>query len=149
MDHSPFYEVTVESAIDSTFGIALIGGYGEVTTAGRGVFDRESGLYEIGVSSRYYMVGSFAHGMQLGFESTYLGGHAEQDNLSFALTPTGLTVGAFIGYKYLAPFGLTPDTQLGASEVFHGTDSTVPSAGRAFSESETRPLLNINFGRSF
>ncbi len=103
-------------------------------------------MFEGGVQGRYYLLGSFENGMQIGAEM--LGIYASTNagaSSGITATGTGLAVGPFLGYKYVAPFGLTLDLQ-GGVEVLAVSAS---GGGSSASAGAVIPLLNLNIGWSF
>jgi len=138
----PIVELTGELRVDDHVGVAVIGGVGKYTDKNR---DLSATVFEAGAQFRYYAVGDFRHGMQLGAELLYL--HLSTDQ--FTASGQGLAMGPFIGYKYTANVGFTFDAQLGAEYVgARATASNGSSSGSA-SNSAWIPLLNLNVGWSF
>lgn len=172
------YEVTGEVALGRHFGLALLGGVGSLETK-HPQYDQTVELSgkELGAQARIYLLGGFDHGLMLGGEvlrvwadlaptevtdpsvvtidgRTY-GGTAMLNGTG---TLTGL--GAFIGYKVIASFGLTFDAKLGwQSLTLAGTGSLsgeAPINGQnvrvsetgAIRESRGVPLFNLNLGWS-
>ncbi len=136
----PVFEVTGEVRVDDKIGIAGILGFGQVTPASG---DPVS-LFEIGASGRYYALGDFRHGMQVGLEAFYIHASAAADGVT--ATADGLAVGPFVGYKYTADIGFTFDSQLGFQRFGIGADS---SDGQSTEDSDYGVLLNLNVGWSF
>ncbi len=126
----PIIEATGEFRVGKKAGVAAIAGFGSI--------DRYS-VVEIGGQGRYYPVGDFDHGLQLGGEvlAVVVSGSGASG--------TGLSIGPFVGYKIAARFGLTFDIQLGVQGYAVGASSGSTSA----SDSALGPLLNINLGWSF
>ncbi|MES2644480.1 MAG: hypothetical protein V4850_33645 [Myxococcota bacterium] len=131
-------EVTGEGRVLDKLGVAGILGVGVpsgVTTV------------EVGASGRYYVVGSFDHGMQLGAELRYA--HASQQRGDILATGDSAVIGPFVGYKIAARFGLSFEAQLGAQH-----QSTLLTETRGIERATARkarfiPLLNLNLGWSF
>ncbi|CAN5511355.1 hypothetical protein BH10BAC6_BH10BAC6_18000 [soil metagenome] len=62
-------------------------------------------VFSIGAQYAWYMIGDFDHGMQLGASLRYLQSQSESNGISSV--GRGVAIGPIIGYKYVAPFGLT------------------------------------------
>ena len=147
-------EMTGEYAINRKLGAALIGGYGQATLE-RGdedtndVVEDDVTIYEAGAQVRYYLVGSFDHGMQVGAEAFYMriDGFSDGDVSGEA---SGFGVGPFIGYKKTARFGLTFDMQVGY-QYFAAQATARDEDGNSSDGSATDSglLLNLNLGWAF
>jgi hypothetical protein len=111
-------EFTGEFQLAQKHGLAAIAGFG--TPDGVEVL-------EIGASYRYYVLGNFDRGMQLGGELLMAG--AVDASIDDVLPVPS----AFIGGKFTAGAGFTLDGQLGVGIL----------------DSEVAPLLNLNLGWSF
>ena len=134
----PVVELTAEIRAHDKLGVALIGGAGRVKDRASNI---TAAVYEVGAQLRFYPVGDFRHGMQLGAELIYL--HASESNLS--LSGQGVAVGPFIGYKVIADAGFTFDVQMGGEYVgFRATDGVATADAH-----EIILLLNLNAGWSF
>ena len=134
----PIVELTGELRAHDKLGVAFIGGVGRYTDSSVNI---SAAVYELGAQLRFYPIGDFRHGMQLGAEVLYL--HMSQSNLS--LRGEGVGVGPFFGYKVISDAGFTFDTQLGAQYI--GVRATDGNA--AASDQEFIVLLNLNIGWSF
>ena len=114
----PMFGANVEVALGDRFGLAVHGALGvRSVDVDEGSVVRRGNLAaaEFGGSFRYYLIGDFANGMQLGLDMRYLtfdlagleeGWDAEQD---------GFDVGPFAGYKIVAPSGFTFEVQGGGT----------------------------------
>jgi len=137
----PMAEVTAELRATSKLAASVI--------AGAGAFRDEDTntkitLVEVGVSPRYYLLGTFRHGLELGAELLYL--HAGADDLTGSnVRAAGLSVGPYVGYKWIARVGFTLEAQVGASFLAVRGDSETMST----SDSRVGPLLNLQTGWSF
>jgi hypothetical protein len=135
----PAAELTLEVAVDPKFGVAAIGAIGSVQPVGSN--DRVF-VYEVGVSPRYYVVGNFRQGVELGAEALYVHASADNQFSGSTLKAEGLALGPYAGYKWVSSFGLTLEAQLGVSYfVIRGdvSDDT----------SRVAPILNLQVGWSF
>ncbi len=149
----PVLEVTGEVRVARKLGLAVLGGYGSITS------EREPGdstgsltarVFELGAQARYYVVGSFDHGMQLGAELLYV--HLDDAKKgSIVGSGQGVGFGPFVGYKIATRVGFTFDGQVGFQYVgvraeAHDTES---SDSAEASDSAIVPLFNANIGWSF
>jgi hypothetical protein len=138
----PILELTGEARLADRFSVAGIFGVGKISDT-----DKATGIkidataVELGGHVRYYALGDFRHGMQVGAEVLYL--HLADSRL--VVKGEGVAIGPFIGYKYTADIGFTFDTQVGVEYVGARASSTTASA----SDSAWIPLLNLNVGWSF
>lgn len=137
----PVVELTGELRLAEKFGAAIVFGSGSVKPKGE---TYSISVYEIGIQARYYLVGDFRHGMQLGAELLYLKASASQGSVS--AVADGTTVGPFVGYKIITYVGFTFDAQLGFQRIIINASD---SGGATASDSKTSVLLNLNIGWSF
>lgn len=132
----PMAELMAEFRPVPRLGIALIGGLGRVEANGI-----TATATEAGAQASYYVFRDFV-GMHLGGEVLYLHlGDIEQD---MTVTAEGLSVGAFIGWKYVHASGFTFLAQGGASVIAARAESMNSSA----EQQKVYPLLNLNLGWS-
>jgi len=148
----PIVELTGEVRLHKLMSIAAIAGYGSVKldysgTPPSGAPDRAT-VYEIGGQYRFYPIGGFDNGLQLGLEALYI--HAGVENATASGVASGFAVGPFAGYKIITPVGFTFDGQLGV-EFITGKAQAQNTSGQSASTSgkTTIPLLNLNIGWSF
>ena len=96
---------------------------------------------EAGAQVRYYPLGSFIHGMQVGMEVMYLFMDSWGDR-------HGLGVGPFVGYKIAADIGFTFEVQLGF--MYAPITGAVELSGYqdCADDCQLGPLLNMNIGYS-
>ncbi len=138
---SPFHaiggvaEIAVEGKLGRRFGLAGIvgGGSSSVSKSTR------APLLEAGISPRWYLVGHFDHGLQLGAE--VMGAMSWNDSAT-AVSVAGIP---YVGYKVTAPVGFTFETQLGCGYRL----ALAQGGGASATKSEVAPLLNLNFGWAF
>jgi hypothetical protein len=137
----PVAELSAEIRVAPKMGVAVIGGVGTVTPTNS---DESVFVYEVGLSPRYYVVGDFRQGVELGVEAVYL--HASTDD-QFMTTASaqGLAIGPYIGYKWVAKMGLTLEAQLGAAYLTLRGESSTATA----EDSDVSVLLNLQVGWSF
>jgi hypothetical protein len=140
----PIVELTGEYRISEHLGIAAIVGGGSVAVkdaAGNKL--TSAAVIEIGASARYYVLGSFRKGVQLGAEVNYL--HAGATKGTTDVIADGLAIGPFVGGKWISSFGLTFDGQLGIQGIaLKGESSSATTKEKSYG-----PLLNLNIGYSF
>ena len=148
----PLYEFTGEHRLAPQVGVALIGGVGSFEFLG------DAGtalLWEAGASFRYYALGHFDHGMQIGAEIIHLGisFDSSDDGVDVSGAGIGTSLGPFVGYKFVASFGFTVEIQLGYQTVMVSTEASASAGEIEVSESESETgsgvLLNVNAGWSF
>lgn len=133
----PIVELTGEYRVNPKLGIAVIVGGGKVTPEN----SQSSSVFEIGGSARYYVLGSFRKGIQLGAEVDYL--HVSADGTE--VKGAGIAAGPFVGAKWVSSFGLTFDGQIGGQYLKAQARSNTATANA----SNTVVLLNLNVGYSF
>lgn len=131
-------EVTGEGRIADKVGAAGIVGAG----GSDGIF-----ALELGASGRYYAVGSFDHGMQVGAEALYV--HAAVSSGGASGSGGGVALGPFLGYKIAARFGLTFEVQGGVQYMFVAATATNGVQTASATENKVIPLVNLNLGWSF
>jgi hypothetical protein len=138
----PIVEFTGEYRVAPKIGAAIIVGGGSVKAG-----STTANAFEVGASVRYYLLGNFAKGLQLGGEVDYLKVAATQSDV--AAKAQGVAVGPFFGGKWTSSFGLTFDGQLGYQYLVaqgHASSGTSASTSNA---SKNLVLLNLNVGFSF
>ncbi len=146
----PLVELTAEHQIAPQMGAALIVGLGKATDK-----DGWGTLWELGGQFRYYALGDFNHGLQLGAEFAYtdISLSETSEDVTVSATGGGTSFGGFVGYKFAADFGLTVDIQFGYFVMMLAAKAEASVAGKTVEakESETSKgaLLNINLGWSF
>lgn len=152
----PVAELTGEYRLTDKIGIAAVLGAGAVTVesgSGSSKSTDSFTVYEAGISGRYYILGSFIHGMQLGAEVLYvhISGDGVGDSSSISGTGQGLAIGPFAGYKIATNIGFTFDAQLGYAYYLLGADAEDSDTGETDSASASGHglLLNLNVGWSF
>ncbi len=135
----PMIEVTGEFRVAPKLGVAVIAGAGAIRDMDTNALIK---VYEAGASLRYYVLGNFRHGMQIGGEAIYV--KASTDNTGVEVRGKGLGLSPFVGYKWTSRIGFTIDTQLGVTFITLRADS----ATQTKQESKVGPLLNLNVGWS-
>jgi hypothetical protein len=145
----PVVELTAEGRVHDKVGIAVLGGAGNVSEDASNTAPAISAtVIEAGLQGRYYLLGDFRHGLQLGAEALYL--HLRENNIAtVSAFAEGIAVGPFLGYKYTADIGFTFDSQLGFQRV--GLAGEASGNGQTVNrrDSDYIVLLNLNVGWSF
>ncbi|MBW2700056.1 MAG: hypothetical protein JRF33_04485 [Deltaproteobacteria bacterium] len=147
----PMGELTGEYRVTDKIAVAAILGVGQVKTKTVTVSGtREDSFFAIdaGAQFRYYPVGNFIHGMQLGAEILFVYVNLNETD-STSASGTGLAIGPFVGYKIATNIGFTFDAQLGFDYL--AVQGTASDSGISVTESDSRfgLLLNLNVGWSF
>jgi hypothetical protein len=140
----PMIELTTEIRAASRVGIAVIAGaarFHERTT------NTPVALFEGGASVRYYALGSFRTGLQLGFEALYV--HAKTDSTTYDANVVGLGLAPFAGYKWTHGSGFTFEGQLGATYMAARARASSGTSMAMEEKSKVGPMLNLNVGYSF
>ena len=137
----PMAELTAEIRAADKFGIAVIGGVGTYHDPDT---NARISLLEAGASARYYALGSFRTGLQLGAEVLYA--HAFTDAMNIEVKAAGLAVSPFAGYKWTHSSGLTLEGELGVSYMAARAHA---QTGQMAEKSKLGPLLNLQIGYSF
>jgi hypothetical protein len=135
----PMAEVTAELRVAPRLGISVIGGIGRFHDQDT---NEKIDLLEGGASIRYYVLGSFRTGLQVGGEVVYV--HASTDDMSVDIKARGVGLAPFLGYKWTHGSGFTLEAQLGATYMAARADSATQTA----KESKVGPMLNLNVGWS-
>ncbi len=170
------YEVTGEVRLGERIGLAALAGFGSLD-AKHPSYPQTIHLSgrELGAQARIYVIGDFDHGLMLGGELLRIWAEASPTRVNDSVTINGMRyegtallsgegtltgVGAFIGYKVTAGFGLTFDAKLGWQKVtLDGTGSMTGQAvvngiteqrsrSESIHESRHVPLFNLNLGWS-
>jgi len=142
----PVVQLGAELRVHRQAGVSLIGGYGaadeEVKAADGTRSTASRTVWTAGAQGRYYGLGHFDHGLQIGFEALYTGvtGGASRGPITVSRAGEGLSLGPFIGYKITTLLGLTFEGQLGIKRA--------GIAGPNSAMSQWVPLLNGNVGWS-
>jgi len=129
---NPELHLTGELRLTPKMSVAAMLGAGKITFE-----DNTSNIWEIGGQFRYYLFGSFAHGMMIGADVGYV---YINDKIEDPITYlAGTHAGGFLGYKYSMKIGFTIEIQLGPVYLW----------GRSANTSELQTLVNLKLGWSF
>ncbi len=111
-------------------------------------------VVEVGASARYYLLGSFEHGLQAGGQTTYT--HSSFGGGGLSGANQGLRLGAFLGYKIAADGGFTFEAQGGAQYFLPLTGDIEDQQGAegrgvviSGTEPALSPLVQVGMGWSF
>jgi len=139
-------EVTGEVRVHDRVGIAGIVGLGSIASKNQSLF-----VYEFGIQAVTYPLGDFDTGLRLGIEGQYLGlsGSGTTGSESFIARASGLSGGAFLGFKWTSAVGFALNIDGGIQ--LYSAAATASSATSTASASEVGvlPLININLGWAF
>ncbi|MFH1707179.1 MAG: hypothetical protein ABIF71_04600 [Planctomycetota bacterium] len=128
---NPYLQVTGELRLADKIGAAAIVGGGMVSEE-----NKSYGAWEVGGQFRYYLLGSFTHGLMLGADIGYMHIAGQLDNPMDYFV--GVRAGAFAGYKIATKRGFTFDVQFGPQYVRESADNA-----------EWQTLTNLKVGWSF
>jgi hypothetical protein len=145
----PIFELTAEVRLVDSIGLAGIVGGGTVTVVDAFGEDISFDAFELGAHFRWYPIGDFDHGMQLGVELLYIFVSGSVGSSGVTGTGSGLAVGPFIGYKITTSVGFTFDAQLGAQMAGIAAQATDGTTTEEASDTQVIPLLNLNIGWAF
>jgi hypothetical protein len=137
----PAVELTAEIRVAPKVGVGVIGGVGGTRIMQTNQLIK---IVEAGISPRYYLLGSFRGGLELGFEALYV--HAIADDFSGAeIRASGLGLSPYLGYKWMHRSGFTLEAQGGVSYLaFRGKGNSSST-----SSSSVGALVNLQVGWSF
>jgi hypothetical protein len=93
-------------------------------------------IWEVGGQLRFYLLGSFSHGMIVGADVGYVDVNGQPEGAMEMLV--GTRAGGFLGYKKTLKGGFTVEAQLGPVYVWGNAD-----------DSELQTLTRLNVGWSF
>ncbi len=152
---NPVVKVNAERRLLDKLGVAASLQVGQITvesTLNGETSETAFTTFGGGVSPRYYLLGSFIHGMQLGGELgyTYVGADDVGDT-GISGVGQGVNLGAFLGYKIAANIGFTFELQAGVQYLIATASAEDDASGESASASENAilPLVNLNVGWSF
>ncbi len=150
---NPVVELTAEYKVMPKLGIALLAAFGSQTFK-VDQKDYSFPLWEIGFQGRFYTLGDFNHGMQVGLEALVLKlSDKTYDDGPFLIYAPGSRVeaGAFLGYKIATDIGFTVEAQAGAKYalILDGTMKTMNAKAADAAIDPITPLINVNIGWSF
>ncbi len=128
---NPILQVTGELRLADKIGAAAILGGGVVSEE-----DRSYGIWDVGGQLRYYVLGSFTHGLMLGADAGYVHVAGQLDSPMEYFV--GTRAGIFAGYKIATKSGFTFDVEFGPQYVRENANNA-----------EWQTLTNLKVGWSF
>lgn len=149
---SPIFELEIEAMPIPHLGVALIGGIGTTTldSTDPEIDGEKLDTYELGTQITGYPLKDF-ESLQLGAEVLWI--RVSGENLTsqqISASAGGVSVGAFVGYKYMADIGFTLFVQGGGAYVVVDAEASDQTGNSASANvSGFTILLNFNLGWSF
>jgi hypothetical protein len=138
----PVFEAQAEFRLVPAVGLAVIGGFGSITS-----HHVRFGVSEVGGQVAAYPLDDF-RSLQLGAEVLWL--HVNGQLGDITGVASGLAAGPFVGYKLIARQGFTFFVQGGAEYTFaHAEAENSTGATASDSQSTWIVLFNLNLGWSF
>ena len=129
---NPELHLTGEFRLAPKMSVAAMLGAGRITDEGK-----TCNIWEAGGQFRYYLFGSFDHGMMIGADAGYVDIDAQIENPIAYLV--GAHAGGFLGYKYSMKIGFTAEIQIGPIYLW----------GESAETSELQTLESFKVGWSF
>ena len=127
---NPELHLTGELKLAPKMSVAAMLGAGMVTDEGKSYI-----IWEAGGQFRYYLLGSFSHGLMLGAETGYIDVDDQMENpMAYYV---GARAGVFLGYKITTKIGFTAEAQYGPLIVWENAEN-----------SELQTLINFKIGWS-
>jgi len=128
---NPELHLTAEFRLAPKMSVAAMLGAGMITDEGTSY-----GICEAGGQWRYYLLGSFSHGLMLGTDAGYIYVNSRMENpMAYYV---GAHAGVFWGYKIATKIGFTAEVQHGPLYVWENAN-----------HSELQTLVNLKIGWSF
>jgi len=121
-----------ELRLSPKMSVAAMLGAGRITDEGK-----TCNIWESGGQFRYYLLGSFTHGIMIGADIGYVDINAQIEHPIAYLV--GAHAGGFLGYKFSMKVGFTAEVQIGPIYLWGETADT----------SESQTLLALNVGWSY
>jgi hypothetical protein len=143
----PIFEVQLEFDASDKLSLAALGGWGQTVSEPDADTRVKLDVWNAGGQVRYLADGNFDKNLHLGVEAMYTGVQEGpgDDQLGVFVHRRGLSVGPFVGGKYIAEVGLTVEAQVGiAYEGLVGEVSNSSGETGGFA-----PIANVNIGWSF
>jgi hypothetical protein len=148
---APVVELTAEYRVANKLGVSITVGAGKRTIEDEMFGDATGTEIEGGAQVRYYLIGDFDHGMELGVQALeeYVKFDEPLPPNVIAVAAGGFTVGGFLGYKIATRVGFTFEAQLGARYLVVEPAVQGSSAASFGDIKKWQPLLHLNIGWSF
>ncbi|MBA3457629.1 MAG: hypothetical protein H0T42_31395 [Deltaproteobacteria bacterium] len=146
----PLVEFTFEYRVMPKLGVSLTLGAGTRTIEDQAGTEYSGTEIDVGGQVRYYLLGNFRHGMQLGAEVLEEYVNFEDLPAGVGAAAGGFTVGPFIGYKFATGVGFTFEAQAGVRYVVVEPEAQGGVGSPGFTtEDKVLPLVHLNVGWSF
>ncbi|MGM0554865.1 MAG: hypothetical protein ACQEVA_00615 [Myxococcota bacterium] len=143
----PIFELQLEFDASDKLSIAALGGWGQTVSEPEDGTRVKLDVWNAGGQVRYLADGNFDKNLHLGLEAMYT--DVQQgpgdDELGILIHRRGVSVGPFVGGKYVTEVGLTAEAQVGLAYegmIAESNAGTEPSARFV-------PIANVNIGWSF
>jgi len=159
------YDASGEFRLSRFAGLALVAGVGTASLKQfyKSLPDERSRVWAAGLQARFYPVGSFDRGLQVGAEIVYLTGSASTNGTITSdddppirytgpLTASGggFKGGPFVGYKLALPEGFTVAAQIGVDYLsLKGMAKGDNGVSRSSDTKTALPLADATIGWSF
>lgn len=145
----PLIELTAEYRVARKIGVSITVGAGKRSIEGSFGAKANGTEIEAGAQFRYYAIGSFRHGMEVGVQllEEYVKFDEPLPANIVGVAAGGFTAGGFLGYKIATGIGFTFEAQLGARYLV--VEPTVQGSGSFDGIEKWQPLLHLNVGWSF
>lgn len=142
----PVFELQVEFDASDKLSLAALGGWGQTVTETDDTRVKLD-VWNAGGQVRYFPKGNFDKNLHLGLEAMYTDVQEGpgDDELGLFVHRRGISVGPFVGGKYITDVGLTAEAQIGIAYegMVPETQSSSGEGGRIV------PIANLNIGWSF
>ena len=161
----PIGVVMYETRLTEPLGVAIFGGYGQFTYKRAGE-DVDATVYGAGLQTKFYAFDRHRDERarfgepHLGIQALWAHGEGDEEDGGFFGTfgddvwgrGEQFMAGPFLGYKYVAPFGLTAEIQLGAqagARYSYGGEDNSGIDDESKWEFKWLPIANLGVGWSF
>jgi hypothetical protein len=143
----PIFELQLEFDASEKLSIAALGGWGQTVSEPADGTRVKLDVWNAGGQVRYLADGNFDKNLHLGIEAMYTDVQEGpgDDELGILIHRRGVSVGPFVGGKYITEVGLTAEAQVGLA--YEG----MVAESNSGSEPPARfvPIANVNIGWSF
>jgi hypothetical protein len=158
----PLLAGMAEARLTEPLGVALLGGFGSFDYRRDGVL-RDARVYAVGAQARFYFLDrrvSKGNEPHVGLQALFARGSEDEEYTGFDGV-FGKDVwgrghqamgGPFVGYKFIAPFGLTAEVQggiLGGSRYSEGGEGNTGLGENSKYEFKWLPIAHASLGWSF
>jgi hypothetical protein len=147
----PILEAQLELRVSDGLGLSVFGGGGRITMHSTDGDELHFAAWEVGAQAAAYPFDVFK-GFELGVEALWLHVSLEDEigDNRISGTGAGLSIGPFLGYKWIAAVGFSVFLQAGFSALVAQAQGKNDLGQRAsVDENDLLLLLNFNLGWSF